>query len=213
MTAPLPRMTPEEYLAFERASEGKHEYVDGYVYAMSGARRTHVALTVNAITALRTRLRGRGCSTYGLDLRVRVGSGRMYTYPDVAALCGESEFADDELDTLLNPSVLIEILSDSTEAYDRGEKFAHYQTIPSLREYVLVSQREVRIERFVRGEGGAWVPTALEGPGAVLELPSVGCAVPLAELYEDVELPQRVPGNLRVIREAPPAAYVGEGAR
>lgn len=211
MTAPLPRMTPEEYLAFERASEGKHEYVDGYVYAMSGARRAHVALTVNLIAALRTRLRGGHCRPYSGDMRVGAGEGRPYFYPDVTALCGRPEFADGEFDTLLNPSVIVEVLSDSTEAYDRGDKFAHYQAVPSLREYVLVSQHEVRVDRFVRGEGGAWVLTPLEGLGAVLELPSVGCAVPLAELYEDVELPARVPG-LRVLREAPPA-YAAGGAR
>lgn len=211
MNAPLPRMTPEEYLAFERASEGKHEYVDGHVYATAGTREAHVLLTINLTTALRSRLRGRPCKTYGSDMRVRAGDAERYFYPDACALCGPPEFADGEFDTLLNPSVMVEVLSDSTEAYDRGEKFANYQRVAALREYVLVSQREMRVERFMRAEGGVWVLTALDGPEAVLELPSVGCAVPLAEIYEDVELLPRELG-LRVTREPSPPAYAREGA-
>lgn len=205
MTAPLRRYTPEEYLAFERAAESKHEYLDGQIFAMSGARRAHVALEVNVTTALRTRLRGGPCHTFTANMRVRSGTSRLYTYPDASALCGEPQFADDEFDVLLNPSVVVEILSDSTAAYDRGEKFAHYQTIATLRDYVLVSARAVRVEQFTRGAGGVWTPTVLAGRDAVLDLRAVGCRIPLAELYEDVDL-SPPPPRPRVVRE-PVALY------
>ena len=129
-------------------------------------------------------------------MRVRSGDAQPYFYPDLSALCGTPTFADGEFDVLLNPSPIVEILSDSTQAYDRGEKFARRRTVTSLREYVLAAQREMRVDRFVRGEGGAWVLTAPDGPDAVLALASVGCAVPLAKLYEGVE-PTPHPRRLR----------------
>lgn len=211
MTAPERRYTPEEYLAFEEAAERRHEYVAGQIYAMSGASMPHLLIRDNVYFALRTRLRGGPCQPYGADLRVRAPDSTFYTYPDVTAVCGPPVFDPGKTATLLNPTLLVEALSDSTEGYDRGEKFAWYQQIPSLREYVLVSRHEVRAESFVRGDGGRWVVTAAAGPDAVLELPSVGCAVPLAELYERVD-PSPHPRRLRRLREPGPPAYAARPA-
>ena len=206
MPAPQPRRTPAEYLAFEEAHERRHEFVAGQIYAMSGASTPHVILRDNVLVALHTRLRGGPCRPYGTDMRVRTPDTEFYTYPDIAVVCGAPAFDEGNSATLLNPVLLVEVLSDSTEAYDRGEKFAWYQRIPSLREYVLVSQHETRAECFARGEGGAWSVTAAEGPGAVLALPGVGCALPLAEVYEGAELSPRR-RRLRRIREPRPAPY------
>lgn len=206
--------TPAEYLAFEEAvvDRPRHEYVDGHIYAMSGASTPHVILRDNLLVALHVRLRGGACRPFSGDLRVRAPDAQFYSYPDIAVVCGRMEVDEGKTATLLNPTLLIEVLSDSTEAYDRGEKFARYQAIPALREYVLVSQHEVRAESFVRGAGGAWTMTAAAGLDAVLALASVGCAVPLAELYEGVELSPR-PRRLRRIREPAAPRYAAEGAR
>lgn len=184
-TAPVPTVTPEEYLARERRAEHKSEYVNGRVYAMTGASREHNLLALNVAAGLHARLRGRPCETYAADMRVHVPSTGMYTYPDVVALCGTPEIEDGHPDTLLNPAVIVEVLSSSTEAYDRGEKFAQYRAIPSLREYVLVAQGRVRVEHFARHDLG-WFLTALDSLDATLELPAVGCSLPLREVYDRV---------------------------
>lgn len=211
MTAPQRRYTPAEYLAFEEAHERRHEYVAGQIYAMSGASTPHVVLRDNMLVALHTRLRGGPCRPFGADLRVRTPDPEFYTYPDVTAVCGPPAFDEGNSATLLNPTLLVEVLSDSTEGYDRGEKFAWYQRIPSLREYVPVSRHEVRAECFARRDGGSWAVTAASGLDAVLALASVGCAVPLAELYENVELRPR-PRRLRRLREPDPARYAARRA-
>ena len=158
--------TPEEYLALERKAEYKSEYINGEIYAMSGASRAHILITVNLTRELSTQLRGRPCEVYASDMRVKVSPTGMYTYPDVAAVCGEARFEDGQVDTLTNPSVIIEVLSPSTEAYDRGEKFAHYRKLQSLAEYVLVAQDKMRVEHFARhGERGEqWVLTEISDP-------------------------------------------------
>ena len=211
MTAPQRRYTPEEYLAFEEAHTERHEYIAGQVYAMSGASTAHVILRDNLIVALHTRLRGSPCRPFGADLRVRSPDSAFYTYPDLTVVCGPPALDPGKTATLLNPTTLVEVLSDSTEAYDRGEKFAWYQTIPSLREYVLVSQHEARAERFARDAGGAWSVTAASGLDAALPLPALGCELPLAELYEGVELRPR-PARLRRLREPAPPRYAAGGA-
>lgn len=147
-----PRYTPEEYLALERKAEHKSEYVNGRIYAMAGASHWHNLIVGNTFGELRARIRSRGCTTYVNDMRVKVSSTGLYTYPDVMALCDAPRFEDSHADTLLNPSAIIEVLSDSTERYDRGEKFGHYRRLETLREYVLVSQNRVQVERFVRQE-------------------------------------------------------------
>lgn len=180
-----PLVTPEQYLATERAANFKSEYVNGRVYAMSGASDPHNLITLNTAAGLHARFRSRPCRVWQADMRVQVTATGLYTYPDVAALCGQPEFADAHVDTLLNPSVIVEVLSRSTEAYDRGEKFSHYRRLPSLREYVLVAQDRVRVEHRVRHDLG-WLLTELDDLDATLDLPAVGCAIPLREIYDRV---------------------------
>jgi len=181
-------LTPAEYLEIERHSEIKHEYINGRMYAMPGASRHHVTITVNIATSLKLQMRGRDCRVYTSDMRVKVSSSGRYTYPDVSAVCGEGRFEDAEVDTLLNPAVLVEVLSDSTEKYDRSEKFDHYRTIASSREYVLVAQNSMRVDHYVLRDG-EWVFSALTAAEERLSLPSVGCEISLADIYENVEFP------------------------
>ncbi|MGI9183164.1 MAG: Uma2 family endonuclease [Longimicrobiaceae bacterium] len=180
------RYTPEEYLALERTAEYKNEYVNGRIYAMTGASREHNLIAGNVFGELRTRLRGRACEVYMGDMRVRVSPTGLYTYPDVVALCGEPRFEDSHVDTLLNPTVIVEVLSPSTEAYDRGEKFAHYRRLETLSEYVLVAQDKMRVEHY-RRDGEHWVLTEISDPEGVLSLLAVGCEIPLPEICERVE--------------------------
>jgi Uma2 family endonuclease len=178
-----PTHTPEEYLALERQAEHRSEYVNGHIYATTGASTAHNYIAGNIYTALRGRLRGRPCRSFIGDMRVKVAPTGMYTYPDVVALCGEPRLEDAHIDTLLNPAVIVEVLSPSTERYDRGEKFAHYRRLPSLQEYVLVAQDRARVEHYAR-QGEQWVLTALEGLEATLPLPALDCAIPLEDIYE-----------------------------
>lgn len=190
------RISEAQYLARERAAEYRSEYLAGRMYAMSGASREHNLITLNLGRELSGQLRGRPCEVYVLEMRVKVSPTGLYTYPDVVGLCGEPEFEDAQVDTLLNPTFAIEVLSPSTESYDRGEKFAHYRRVASLQEYVLVAQERMQVERYARTEPGAdsWTFTALSEPGERLELSALGCAVPLREIYERVTLAP--PGEL-----------------
>jgi Uma2 family endonuclease len=181
-----PDVTSEEYLVRERQAAYRSEYINGRVYALAGASHRHSLIIVNAAAEIRAQLRGRPCFVYVNDMRVKVSPTGAYTYPDVVALCGAPRFEDEQADTLLNPSVLIEVLSDSTERYDRGEKFAQSRRIESLREYVLVAQDRVRVERFVR-EGDVWLMNELNDLDSVLVLPSIDASVQLRDLYEQVE--------------------------
>jgi Uma2 family endonuclease len=183
-----PLVTPAEYLALERSAREKSEYVNGRIYAMSGASRLHNLISLNVAGELRSQLRGRPCEAYVNDMRVKVQRTGMYTYPDVVAVCEEPRLEDAEFDTLLNPSVIVEVLSPSTESYDRGEKFAHYRRLDSLREYVLVAQVTRRIEHF-RRRGEHWVLTEISDPGGELSLSSIGCVLKLADIYDRVEFP------------------------
>jgi Uma2 family endonuclease len=187
-TAALNHYTPEEYLALERNAEFKSEYLDGRIVAMTGASIAHARIAGNLFGELRQRLRGSLCSAFISDMRVQIGGGRRYTYPDVVAVCGEPQLMDRMQDTLMNPALIVEVLSPTTEAYDRGEKFLHYRGIESLQEYVLVAQDRVLVERFVRA-GEFWTLSALMDLDASLELTSVECAIPLREIYENVGLP------------------------
>lgn len=186
-TAALTHYTPEEYLALERLAEFKSEYLDGRIVAMTGASAAHNRITGAVYAELRSRLRGRPCDAFIADMRVQIGGGRRYVYPDVVVVCGEPRFLDGALDTLTNPALIVEVLSPGTEAYDRGEKFVHYRAIESLREYVLVAQDRVLVERFVRG-GDYWTLATLTDLDASLELASVECSIPLREIYYGVEV-------------------------
>lgn len=182
-------LTPEQYLEIERAAERKSEYHGGRMFLMAGATEAHVLITTNFGIALGIRLRDSSCRTYTTDLRLKVNEAGLYTYPDVMVACGTPRFEDSRRDTLLNPVVIVEVLSPSTEAYDRGSKFEFYGKLNSLREYVLVAQDRHYVEHFVRqAEGEPWLRTELSGLSATLELPSIGCQVPLAEIYHKVEL-------------------------
>jgi Uma2 family endonuclease len=179
------RHTPAEYLARERPSATRHEYLDGFLFEMTGASRAHNLITGNLNGEIRAQLRDRPCEVYASDMRVCVEPTGLYTYPDVVVVCGEPRFQDGELDTLLNPTVLVEVLSPSTEAYDRGKKFGHYRRLASVREYVLVAQERVLVERFTR-QGQEWLLAEMNRPEDVLRLASIGCEVPLREIYAKV---------------------------
>ena len=183
-----PLVQPAEYLAAERKAAEKSEYINGRVYAMAGASRVHNLIALNTASELRTQLRGRPCETYASDMRVKVERTGMYTYPDVVGLCEEPRFEDAEVDTLLNPTVIIEVLSPSTERDDRGEKFAHYRRLESLREYILIAQDIRRTEHY-RREGDSWVLTEVSGPDATLVIASLSCTLRLSDIYDRVEFP------------------------
>ena len=186
-------LTPEEYIALERkaipdAEIIRHEYLNGELIAMSGASRAHNLITGNIFGELRNLLRGSGCETYANDMRVSTPATASYFYPDVVVVCEEPRFEDDVFDTLLNPIILVEVLSSSTEAYDRGEKFAHYRQLTSLQEYVLVSQDQIRVEHYRRQER-QWIFTDFQKPEEILSLVSIQCELPLQEIYELVTFP------------------------
>jgi Uma2 family endonuclease len=178
------RLTPEEYLAQERRAEWKSEYLDGEVFAMVCASRRHNVISLNVASSLLAQVRGRGCEVYASDMRVRIPATNLYTYPDVTVVCGRPSFDDGELDTLLNPKLIVEVLSATTEGYDRGKKFAHYRTLESLAEYVLITQEEVRVERFSRQPDGLWVLAEADRMEDILPLPSIGCELRLADVYD-----------------------------
>jgi Uma2 family endonuclease len=180
-------LTPEEYLEIERKAEYKSEYYRGEMFAMSGARYAHVMMVLNAGAALHQQLRSRPCSVLSADMRVCVSESGLYTYPDLAVVCGERKFLDSEFDTLLNPAVIIEVLSPSTEAYDRGRKFEHYRSIESLREYVLVSYDRAHVDLFTRQQNGRWQLNSADGIESSVELESIGCRLALADVYEKID--------------------------
>jgi Uma2 family endonuclease len=180
--------SPKEYLSLERAAETKHEYFNGRIYARPSASRAHSIIAINILGEFGSQLRGHSCEAYGSDMRVNVSDTGLYTYPDASVACGEIKFADSVTDTLLTPTLLVEVLSKSTEAYDRGDKFAHYRRIPSLKEVLLVSQDRPRIERFVR-QDEEWILTEFSGMEAVMDLPSIGCKLALQEVYDKVQFP------------------------
>ncbi len=187
-TMPTTLLTPQEYLARERRADFKSEYLRGEVFAMSGATWEHSLVKDNMAREAGNQLRGGPCRVITSDLRVRVSATGLYTYPDITIVCDQPQFEDDVLDTLLNPRALVEVLSESTEKYDRGAKFGHYRQIPSLQEYVLVAQDRPLIERFVRQAHGGWMLTVYEGLTEVFEFASVPARIPLAEIYAGVKL-------------------------
>lgn len=195
MAAPLTQahLTPEEYIDLERkmlpGSEIiRNEYLRGELIAMSGASRAHNLITSNISGELRAQLKSRRCETYTNEMRVSTPLTTSYFYPDVVVVCGELRFEDDVFDTLLNPIILMEVLSPSTEAYDRGEKFAHYRQLTSLQEYILVAQDQVRVEHYLRQEK-QWLFTDFQKLEETLFLPSIQCELLLREIYERVTFP------------------------
>jgi Uma2 family endonuclease len=185
---PKTYVTLEEYYALDEASDAKLEYWAGQVYAMSGALRPHNLIAVNATAELRQQLRGRPCELYGSDQRVRTGDG-LNTYPDLSVAC-EPRFAEESERTLLNPVLIVEVLSDSTEIYDRTTKFEHYWTTASLKEYLLISSNHMHADLFVPDGGGRWILTSANKPEDTIELASCDCRLKMADLYEKIEFAQ-----------------------
>ena len=194
-TQPKTFLTPEQYLAIEREAEYKSEYFQGEMFAMAGAGEAHNVLVGNLVAGLHQQFRSRPCRVYSNDMRVRVSATGLYTYPDVVAACGERRFLDERRDTLLNPSLLVEVLSPSTEAYDRGRKFEHYRSIESLREYLLVASDRVHAELYTRQPDGRWLLTSADRLEDSLDLESVGCRLALLDLYEKTDLPGSQPAT------------------
>jgi Uma2 family endonuclease len=184
---PKSYLTEEQYLEIERKAEFKSEYYRGEMFAMSGAQRAHVSIAGNVFASLHQQLRRRPCQVYSSDMRVGVKPAGLYTYPDVSVVCGEAKFRDAEVDTLLNPTVIVEVLSKSTESFDRGKKFRMYRELESLAEYVLISSLEVGAEVWTRRADGAWVVTSQETPEDSIELKSIDCRLTLADIYEKTE--------------------------
>jgi Uma2 family endonuclease len=191
MTAvPKRFFTADEYLEMEVKAEYKSQFVAGEIFATAGAERWHVRVADNLIIALGNRFRGRPCEAFSSDMRLSVAAGELYTYPDVMALCGKPELDDSRRPgSLLNPQVIFEVLSPSTEAFERGDKFARYRKLESLTDYVLVSAGRIRIEHHAIQFNGVWTCTEYEDRTNVLRLPSLDCEVPLDEIYDKVVFP------------------------
>jgi len=192
-------VTEDEYLRRELEAEYKSEYFNGEIFAMGGATEAHVSIVTNLIAALKPQFKNRPCRVYANDLRLRVSPTGLYTYPDVIVVCGERKFYEKQKDTLFNPTVIIEVLSKSTQDYDRGQKFEHYRALDSLQEYITVAQDRVHVEHYARQNDNRWLLTEMNASDAVLRLPSLGCEILLTDVYEDIELPNEL--NEKVIEE------------
>lgn len=191
LEAPIRRFSVEEYLDRETAAEVRHEYHDGEILAMSGGTYSHSVVITNLLIALGSRLRGAPCRPLESNMRFRIDSRNRYVYPDVTVVCGPPQFdpRDRRQTTLLNPRVVFEVLSDSTQAYDRGEKFDAYRTIASIEEYVLITPDRPLVESYLRQADGSWRLDAYDGLQAVAKLRSLSIDVPLAEIYLDITFP------------------------
>jgi len=187
---PKTKLTPEEYLAFERKAETKSEYYAGEAFAMAGANEEHNLIAGNFFAAVHWQFVGRPCEVHQANMRVKVSDTGLYTYPDVVAVCGQAQFEDEEQDTLLNPLVVVEVLSESTEGYDRGTKSEHYRRPESLKEYVLIAQDKHHVEHFVRQADNTWLLWETNDPTAALELAAIQCELTVAEIYDKVEISQ-----------------------
>ncbi|MBF0241109.1 MAG: Uma2 family endonuclease [Desulfamplus sp.] len=187
-------ITPEEYLNLERLSEFKNEYFNGEMFAMAGASREHNQISSNIIRVLANQLLDTQCTVFASDMKIKIDAIGKYTYPDVVVVCGGGQYEDDFNDTLLNPIVIMEILSKSTEGYDRGDKFYHYQLIDSFIEYILISQNFYRVEKFVRQIDGTWIYSKYNNPQDVVKVESlkaispIKCEITLEEIYQKVNI-------------------------
>jgi Uma2 family endonuclease len=181
------RLTESEYLELECGADFKSEFLQGEMFARAGGTLQHSLIATNLAAEFRNRLKQSRCTPFNSDLRIKVAATGLLTYPDLSVLCSPPEFVPGTNDTVLNPSLLVEVLSDSTEAYDRGTKFEHYRQIPTLREYLLVSQRAPRIEQFIRQPDARWLLNEAAGLEARLELPSLQITLSLAEVFARVD--------------------------
>jgi Uma2 family endonuclease len=193
-TAPKRRITEAEYVAIERQAGIKSDFIDGRMHARAGRNRNHCLILTNTVSELSNQLRKKPCEVYNSDMRVKVARTGLYTYPDVVVVCGEPEFLDDEEDTLLNPTLIIEVLSDSTARYVRTFKAARYRKLPSLRQYVIVEQEEPLIEVYTRSPDDEWTLKDAAGLTDSVTVKSIRCQLPLASVFEKVTFPDRPEG-------------------
>jgi Uma2 family endonuclease len=196
------RYTVEQYLELERAADLRHEFLDGYVYAMAGESEAHGIITSNLVIEIGSRLKGSGCRTFDKDTKVHSGEvpkikhspqpKNLFSYPDILVVCGERQYLDEYKDVLINPTVIIEVLSPTTGEFDRGEKFIRYRTyLASLQDYLVVAQDKPLIERYSRQENGLWViAETVRDLADAIHIPSINCAIPLAEIYEGIVFPE-----------------------
>jgi len=189
-TVPKRLLSPQEYLAKERQADFRSEFYRGETFAMAGATWDHTRIKDNVARQAGNRLENGPCQVATSDLRVKVSATGLYTYPDVAVVCDEPEFEDDVHHTLLNPRVIVEVLPESTEKYDRGIKFAHYRQVPSIQEYVLIAQDRPLVERYVRQPDDSWMLTAFEGLDKTFAFGAIAVQISLAEIYRGVTLPE-----------------------
>jgi Uma2 family endonuclease len=187
-TARKTKLSPQEYLALERAAVNKSEYYNGEVFAFAGANQSHNLIVANVITLFNLQLKSKPCKVYPSDMRVKVSETGLYTYPEVTVVCGEAELEDEHLDTLLNPTVIVEVLSPSTEKDDRIVKFAHYRRLVSVMEYILTAQDSARLEQYVRQSDGRWLLSEYRDLEATAAIESIDCELPLKDVYHKVLL-------------------------
>ena len=192
-------LTPEQYLEIERKAEFKSEYYNGEMFAMAGASLAHNRLVGAIVRRLGNQLEGGPCEVLPSDMRVLIQATGLYAYPDATVCCGEPQLLESGLDTLVNPALIVEVVSPSTEAYDRGKKFEHYQTIDSLTAYLLISPDRIRADLFTRQPNG-WVLTSATGRDGIIDLPTIGCRLALKDLYERIEFGEEGPGMRPLIR-------------
>jgi Uma2 family endonuclease len=205
---PKRRLTEQEYLAIERKASYRSEFFNGEMFAMAGTTRAHNRIKDNLVGELYSRFKGKDCQEFSSDMRVKIPSTGLYTYPDVLVTCGELEFQDDEQDILLNPRIIIEVLSPSTESYDRGKKFDHYRTIASLEEYILIEQDRPSCERRVRQSNGSWLITYFENLDGFFELASIPAKIPMKDIFAGVQLrdpnsPEEYPEESGIFQSTP----------
>lgn len=192
-TAPHQIFSVEEYLKLERQAEFRSEYIQGTITAMAGAGRNHGWIITAALSRLEGQLRGKSCGPTANDIRVYIEKYKVLTYPDIVVTCGPDVLAAGAPDTLADATLIIEVLSPSTQSYDRGEKFHYYRGLPSFAEYLLLSQDAIRAEHHTRQPEGSWLLREISDPAAILQLTSIGCQLPLAELYERVQFEATLP--------------------
>lgn len=184
-------LSPGQYLTQERKAEFKSHYYRGEIFALAGASREHNLIVGNLVREIGNALKDRPCEVYPSDMRVKVAATGLYTYPDATVVCGDPEFEDNHFDTLTNPTVLFEVLSESTESWDRGGKFRQYRDIPSLKEYVMVTQDRASVERYIRQADGGWLLQEIESLEASVRFDSIDVTVPLSEIYRNIRFEDR----------------------
>ena len=193
---PIQHWTPADYLAYERSHSDKHEYADGQIVLQAGGSRNHALIGINVTSSLHQQLRLRPCTVFGSDMRIVIPQARRYVYPDISVLCGAATFEDPLDDTLTNPTLIIEILSPSTERYDRGKKFQAYQTLDSFQEYLLIAQDAIMVEHFVRRSDKLWTFDVITDRASTVALTSIGCSLRLEDIYEKIVLPPPEPSEV-----------------